>query len=53
MEWTALWDKNLAITRDVQDFLECDQVRDVVEMMPALHKKLNQCPDNIPFVLNN
>lgn len=34
-------------------FLNDDPVEDTVEMMPVLHKKLNEYPDNIPLVLKN
>lgn len=52
MEWTALWDNKLAITGDVQDVLQWWTVEDV-KTMPALPKKLNQCPDNIPLFLKD
>ena len=34
-------------------FLNDDPVKGAVKMMPALHKKSNQCPDNIPLVLKD
>lgn len=34
-------------------FLKDDPVKDVVEMLPTLCKKLNHCPENILLVLKD